>query len=93
MGVGIIAPMAIDAGDEDLAVIDASHLFAAHVTWVGFRRGLLLRKYMTEFIGLLAPHADKRTLERAREAKDDEAVAALFESVTLPLRDATERKS
>jgi LysR family cys regulon transcriptional activator len=86
MGVGIIAPMAIDENDGDLVVIDASHLFAAHTTWVGFRRGLLLRKYMVEFISLLAPHADKRTLERAREAKDDEAVAALFSAVALPLR-------
>ena len=86
MGVGIIAPMAIDEHDSDLAVIDASHLFAAHTTWVGFRRGLLLRKYMTEFISLLAPHADRRTLERAREARDDEAVAALFDGVELPLR-------
>jgi LysR family cys regulon transcriptional activator len=67
-------------------VIDASHLFASHLTWVGFRRGLLLRKYMTEFISLLAPHADRRTLERAREAKDDEAVAALFQAVELPVR-------
>ncbi len=45
-----------------------------------------MRKYMVEFIGLLAPHADKRTLDRAREAKDDEAVAALFAGVELPIR-------
>ena len=86
MGVGIIAPMAIDASDADRVGIDASHLFPEHVTWVGFRRGLLLRKYMTEFISLLAPHADRRTLERAREAKDDATVAALFEKVDLPVR-------
>jgi LysR family cys regulon transcriptional activator len=86
MGVGIIAPMAIDDGDSDLVVIDASHLFAAHTTWIGFRRGLLLRKYMLEFISLLAPHADRRTLDRAREARDDAAVEALFAAVELPLR-------
>jgi LysR family cys regulon transcriptional activator len=86
MGVGIIAPMAIDPADTDLTVIDAAHLFAAHTTWIGFRRGLLLRKYMTEFIRLLAPHADKRSIDRAREAADDAAVAKLFETVTLPLR-------
>jgi LysR family cys regulon transcriptional activator len=86
MGVGIIAPMAIDPADTDLTVIDAAHLFAAHTTWIGFRRGLLLRKYMTEFIRLLAPHADKRSIDRAREAADDAAVAKLFEAVTLPLR-------
>jgi LysR family cys regulon transcriptional activator len=86
MGVGIIAPMAIDEADADLVVIDASHLFASHTTWIGFRRGLLLRKYMTEFISLLAPHADRRTLERARDARDDDAVAALFADVELPVR-------
>jgi LysR family cys regulon transcriptional activator len=86
MGVGIIAPMAVDESETDLVVIDASHIFAAHTTWVGFRRGLLLRKYMVEFIHLLAPHADKRTLDRARDAADDEAVAALFADTELPLR-------
>jgi LysR family transcriptional regulator, cys regulon transcriptional activator len=86
MGVGIIAPMAVDESETDLVVIDASHIFAAHTTWVGFRRGLLLRKYMVEFIHLLAPHADKRTLDRARDAADDAAVAALFADTELPLR-------
>lgn len=86
MGVGIIAPMAIDASDSDLTVIDAAHLFPAHTTWVGFRRGLLLRKYMYEFIQLLAPHIDRRGIDRAREAASDEAVAKQFADVVLPLR-------
>lgn len=86
MGVGIIAPMAIDESDSDLVVIDASHIFAAHTTWIGFRRGLLLRNYMVEFIRLLAPHADKRMIDRARESADDAAVAKLFEGIELPLR-------
>jgi LysR family transcriptional regulator, cys regulon transcriptional activator len=88
MGAGIVAPMAIDAADSDLSVIDASHLFAAHTTWIGFRRGLLLRKYMVEFIRLLAPHVDRRLIDRARESRDDAAAAKLFEGVELPLRDA-----
>jgi LysR family cys regulon transcriptional activator len=86
MGVGIIAPMAIDGSDADLVVIDASHLFAAHTTWIGFRRGLLLRRYMYDFIHLLAPHADRRTLDRAREAADDAAVTEIFASTSLPMR-------
>jgi LysR family cys regulon transcriptional activator len=87
LGVGIIAPMAIEPADaEDLVVLDASRLFATHTTWIGFRRGLLLRKYMYEFIHLLAPHADRRTIDKAREAADDAAVEALFSSVELPLR-------
>jgi LysR family transcriptional regulator, cys regulon transcriptional activator len=86
MGVGIIAPMAIDASDADLVMLDASHLFAPHTTWIGFRRGLLLRKYMLEFISLLAPHADRRTVEKARVAADDEGVDAIFAAIDLPVR-------
>lgn len=87
LGVGIVAPMAIEPADEaDLVVLDASKLFAAHTSWIGFRRGLLLRKYMYEFIHLLAPHADRRTVDRARDAADDEAVSALFAGVELPVR-------
>ena len=65
LGVGIVAHMAVDENDPDLKVIDASHLFAAHTTWIGFRRGTLLRKYMYEFAQLLAPHLDRRLVERA----------------------------
>ncbi len=87
LGVGIVAHMAIEeAEDQGLVAIDASHLFPTHTTWVGFRRGALLRKYMYEMIQLLAPHADRRTVDQARESADDEAVAKLFEDVELPLR-------
>ena len=30
--------------------IDGAHLFPEHVTWIGFRRGRLLRGYMFEFM-------------------------------------------
>jgi LysR family transcriptional regulator, cys regulon transcriptional activator len=86
MGVGIIAPMALEPAESDLVLIDASHLFAAHTTWIGFRRGLLLRKYMAEFIRLFAPHIDKRLLDRAREAPDDAAVNALCADLVLPVK-------
>jgi LysR family cys regulon transcriptional activator len=86
LGVGIVAHMAMDATDTDLVTLDAHHLFPVHMTWIGFRRGLLLRKYMYEFIQLLAPHADRRTIDKARELPDNEAVAKLFADVALPLR-------
>ncbi len=51
LGVGIVASMAVVEGeDDDLVALDASHLFSAHTTWIGFRRGTLLRRYMYEFI-------------------------------------------
>ncbi|TLY62779.1 MAG: HTH-type transcriptional regulator CysB [Gammaproteobacteria bacterium] len=66
LGVGIVAHMAFHDDDPDLVAIDATHLFAAHTTWIGFRRGTLLRKYMYEFAQLLAPHLDRRLVDRAR---------------------------
>jgi LysR family cys regulon transcriptional activator len=86
LGVGIVAHMALDAQDADLAAIDATHLFAAHTTWIGFRRGTLLRKYMYEFAQLLAPHLDRRLVERAHRAATTEEVARMFADMTLPER-------
>ena len=44
LGVGLVAQMAVNSQeDPDLVFMDASHLFASHVTWIGFRRGVLLR--------------------------------------------------
>jgi LysR family cys regulon transcriptional activator len=78
--------MAIEDGDTDLRAIDASHLFSAHTTWLGFRRGTLLRKYMYEFAQLLAPHLDRRLIDRAHRASTPEEVAELFEGIELPER-------
>ena len=58
----------------DLVAIDAAHLFPAHTTWIGFRRGTLLRKYMYDFAQLLAPHLDRRLVERAHRAASAEEV-------------------
>ncbi|HEY0768413.1 MAG TPA: HTH-type transcriptional regulator CysB [Steroidobacteraceae bacterium] len=86
LGVGIVAPMAVDERDPDLVGVDASHLFAAHTTWIGFRRGALLRKYMYDFAQLLAPHLDRRLVERAHRAASAEEVNQLFADIKLPQR-------
>jgi LysR family transcriptional regulator, cys regulon transcriptional activator len=86
LGVGIVAHMALDGEDADLAAIDATHLFPAHTTWIGFRRGTLLRKYMYEFAQLLAPHLDRRLVDRAHRAGTTAEVARLFADMTLPER-------
>jgi LysR family cys regulon transcriptional activator len=86
LGVGIVAHMAIAENDPDLKAIDAGHLFAAHTTWLGFRRGTLLRKYMYEFAQLLAPHLDRRLIDRAHRAANPEEVREMFADVTLPER-------
>ena len=87
LGVGIVAEMAVDPKEDlDLAAIDASHLFSAHVTWIGFRRGVLLRRYMYEFVQLLAPHLDRRLVERAHRMATAAEVAQLFADIQLPER-------
>lgn len=87
LGVGIVASMAIVAGeDDDLVALDASHLFAAHTTWIGFRRGTLLRRYMYDFVQLLAPHLDRRLVDRAHRANSPAEVAELVAGIELPQR-------
>ncbi len=86
LGVGIVAHMAVDEDDPDLMAIDASHLFAAHTTWIGFRRGTLLRKYMYDFAQLLAPHLDRRLVERAHRAAWPPRSTQMFAGIELPER-------
>jgi LysR family transcriptional regulator, cys regulon transcriptional activator len=87
LGVGIVASMAVDpTEDADLVALDASHLFNAHTTWIGFRRGTLLRKYMYEFAQLLAPHLDRRLVDRAHRLSSADEVAKLFADIELPER-------
>ena len=87
LGVGIVASMAIEAeGDADLVHIDTSGLFPAHTTWIGFRRGGLLRKYQLDFIQLFAPHLNRRLIERAAAATTQAEVEQLVAGVELPLK-------
>lgn len=87
LGVGIIAEMAVaPQEDADLVAIDASHLFSAHVTWIGFRRGVLLRRYMYDFVQLIAPHLDRRLVDRAHRMTSAAEVAELFTDIALPER-------
>ena len=87
MGVGIVASVAFDPQeDQDLVVVDASHLFPIHTTWVGFRRGTLLRNFAYEFMQLFGAHLTRRLVERAIEARDPDSKAQLFAKISLPVR-------
>jgi LysR family cys regulon transcriptional activator len=86
LGVGIVAAMAIDpVEDADLVSIEATHLFPRHLTWIGSRRGIFLRRYTQDFMQLLAPHLDRTKVQRALMAADQDAVDAVFADVKLPL--------
>jgi len=87
LGIGIVASMAIDPReDADLAQIDTSELFPAHVTWIGFRRGGLLRKYQLDFIQLFAPNLTRRLIERAAKASSQAEVDEIVADLDLPLK-------
>lgn len=87
LGVGIIASVAIEPSvDADLAVVDASHLFPIHTTWVGFRRGTLLRNFAYDFIQLFGPHLTRRVIDRSLEARSPQAESELFRKILLPVR-------
>jgi LysR family cys regulon transcriptional activator len=87
LGVGIVASMAIDPKeDADLVEIDTSHLFPAHTTWIGFRRGGLLRRYQLDFVQRFAPHLTRRIIEKAAGAASQDEVDELLKGVELPDR-------
>jgi LysR family cys regulon transcriptional activator len=66
--------------------LNADHLFAPHVTWIGFRRGRLLRGYMHEFMRRFAPHVTPRLVDHAVRAPNREALERLFQDIELPTR-------
>ncbi|HUN68951.1 MAG TPA: LysR substrate-binding domain-containing protein [Burkholderiales bacterium] len=87
LGVGIVASVAIEpAHDADLVVLDASHLFPIHTTWVGFRRGTLLRNFAYDFMQLFGPHLTHQLIDRAIEARDGDNQGELFRKISLPSR-------
>lgn len=87
LGVGIVASMAYDPRlDSDLKALDASHLFEASTTKIGFRRGIYLRSYMYEFIELFAPHLIRNVVEGAMKTRSNEELEGLFKDIKLPQR-------
>ena len=87
LGVGIVAEIALDPKDDaDLVSIEAAHLFPVHTTWIGFARGGLLRRYMYDFMHLMAPHLTRRLVDRAAVCGSQEEVNALFANSELPVR-------
>jgi LysR family cys regulon transcriptional activator len=85
LGVGIVASMAYDPElDKELTSIDASHLFNASTTKIGFRRGTFLRSYMFDFMKMFAPHLEKDLVEAALQTSSQEELDKLFENIELP---------
>jgi len=87
LGVGIVASMAEDCDDQkDLTAIDARGLFPRSTTWIGFRKDIVLRRYMLDFIRLFAPHITEEQLEHTRHARSQADIDKLFRDARLPIR-------
>ena len=87
LGVGIVASMAQDCADQkDLLALDAQGLFPRSTTWIGFRKDIVLRRYMLDFVQLFAPHISANQLEKTRHVRTQAEVDKLFADATLPVR-------
>ena len=87
LGVGIVARMAHQPDQDDgLVMRDASHLFRASTTRIGFRRGSYLRGFTYEFIEAFAPHLTREVVDTARALRSRSALDALFVDTDLPVR-------
>ena len=87
LGVGIVASMAEDCDDQkDLIAIDARGLFPRSTTWIGFRKDVVLRRYMLDFIRLFAPHITAEQLEQTRHARSQSDIDRLYRDANHPIR-------
>ncbi|NQV69131.1 MAG: HTH-type transcriptional regulator CysB [Pseudohongiella sp.] len=85
LGLGIVARMAYDpVQDKDLVALDASHLFEASITKIGFRRGSYLRSYMYDFIEMFAPHLSRDLVQESISLSSRAEVDGLFAGLDLP---------
>lgn len=87
IGVGVIASMAMDdERDQDLVAIDASHIFAASTTKIGFKKGSFLRTYMYDFMERFAPHLTRNVVDQAIAFKSNAEIEEMFSTMELPVR-------
>ncbi|MDD9155561.1 HTH-type transcriptional regulator CysB [Aliivibrio sp. S4TY2] len=87
IGVGVIASMAMDQErDTDLVALDASHIFDASTTTIGFKRGSFLKSYMFDFMERFAPHLTRPIVEQATMLKNNHEIEEMFKDINLPVR-------
>jgi LysR family cys regulon transcriptional activator len=92
LGVGIVASMAYQVQDrKDLVAFDAAGLFPRSTTWIGFRKNISMRGYMSDFVRLVAPHVTEAQLAMATVAQRQGDVDGIFRNVEVPLRNGTSK--
>jgi LysR family cys regulon transcriptional activator len=69
MGIGIIASMAFNpVKDNELRLLDCSHLFEQNMTRLAIRRGHFLRRFAYHFIELCSPQLQEQVVRRSLES-------------------------
>jgi LysR family cys regulon transcriptional activator len=87
VGIGIVASMACEPHDKDtLAALPVNGVFERSTTWIGLRRSMMLRCYMTDFLRLFAPHLNGDQVDRLVRAGSQEEVDQLTPNSGLPIR-------
>ncbi len=87
LGIAIVARMAIKQEDlNDLAVIKIDHLFKPAMARIVFHRNFFFRKYVLDFVYMLAPHLDLPLLERLIKCRTEKDVFTLIPEESLPHR-------
>ncbi|MFT7675402.1 MAG: LysR family cys regulon transcriptional activator [Gammaproteobacteria bacterium] len=84
LGAGIVAEMACDYNDKDLAYIDASHLFPYSTIKVGFRHSRHISAFQYDFLQMLTPHIDMDTIKELAATRSLEEREMLVREDQIP---------
>jgi LysR family transcriptional regulator, cys regulon transcriptional activator len=69
MGIGIIASMAFNpVKDNELRLLECSHLFEQNMTRLAVRRGHFLRRFAFHFIELCSPELKEQVVRKSMES-------------------------
>ena len=71
LGIAIVPSLAIDKADaRAIHTADATHLFPHSLMTVSLRRDTYLRRYLTDFVEMVAPAWSRKEIRRAMNAPD-----------------------
>ncbi len=87
MGVGLIARMAYNPDkDSDLKLINADHLFSPNKAKIVFHKNFFFRKYVLDFVCMLAPSMNEELLRKVTRCRSANEVNNLIPDSQLPER-------
>jgi LysR family transcriptional regulator, cys regulon transcriptional activator len=85
LGIGIIADMALNSGqDDDLVAIGAKPLFGISTSQLAVKKNKFLKDYVFGFITLFAPHLTEVVVRQAMACQGNEELLSIFQKFVLP---------